>query len=177
MRMMPANAEDVAAAERIIEIGHPEIAPVMRDMVNALRVAKSPVADAFAAYFGRVGQPAVEAIGQGLMKDNCWLRHRIFTVVLPQWSKDLVAQLRNLLTMVATHPDAYDNDLLCVQVLIRHRLADPVWIGQWLAFKRDRWTARNDLLHTIEEELESVQQSPGGYSSTRTDAGLGTPQI
>jgi hypothetical protein len=91
MRMMPANAEDVAAAERIINIGHPEIAPVMSDMVNALRVAKSPVADAFAAYFGRLGQPAVEAISQGLMKDNCWLRHRIFTVVLPQWSKDLVA--------------------------------------------------------------------------------------
>jgi len=49
MRMMPANADDISAAERIIEIGHPEIAPVMRDMVIAMRVAKSPVADAFAA--------------------------------------------------------------------------------------------------------------------------------
>ena len=77
MRMMPANADDISAAERIIEIGHPEIAPVMRDMVIAMRVAKSPVADAFAAYFGRLGQPAVEVIGHGLLKENCWLRHRI----------------------------------------------------------------------------------------------------
>ncbi len=155
MRMMPANANDVAAAERIIEIGHPEITPVMRDMVNTMRVAKSPVADAFAAYFGRLGQAAVQAIGQGLTKENCWLRHRIFTVVLPQWPEEVVAQLRNLLTMVATHPDAYDNDLLCVQLLIQHRLADPAWLGQWLAFKRERWTVRNELLLTVEKDFKS----------------------
>lgn len=83
MRMMPANADDMAAAERIIEMGYPEIVPVMRDMVNTMRVAESPVADVFAAYFGRLGQAAVQAIGQGLMKENCWLRLRIFTVVLP----------------------------------------------------------------------------------------------
>jgi len=168
MRMMPANADDLAAAERIIELGHPEIAPVMRDMVNAMRVAKSPVADAFAAYFGRLGQAAVPAIGQGLMKEDCWLRHRIFTVVLPQWPKEVVAQLRDVLTMVATHPDAYDNDLLCVEVLIRHRLADPNWLGQWLTFKRQRWTVRNELLHTVEKELEIAQESLGGDSERLT---------
>ena len=162
MRMMPANANDIAAAERIIEIGHPGIAPVMRDMVNAMRVAKSPVADAFASYFGRLGQPAVEPVSQGLMKENCWLRHRIFTIVLPQWSKETVAQLRDVLTMIATHPDAYDNDLLCIQLLIRHRLADLAWVGQWLAFKRERWDVRNDLLLTTGKELKSARQTEAG---------------
>jgi hypothetical protein len=157
MRMMPKNADDIAAAECIIAIGHPAIAPVMRDMVDTMRVAQSPVADAFAAYLGRLGQAAVQPIGQGLMKENCWLRHRIFTIVLPQWPKDVVAQLRNLLTMVATHPDAYDNDLLCVQLLIHHRLADLTWLEDWLIFKRERWTARNELLLTIEQELKHAQ--------------------
>jgi len=60
--------------------------------------------------------------------------------------------------MVATHPDAYDNDLRCVQILIRHRLADPAWIGQWLVFKRERWTVRNRLLLTVEKALKSVQK-------------------
>jgi len=155
---MPENADDITAADRIIEIGYPEIAPVMRDMVGTMRVAKSPVADAFAAYFGRLGPAAVQAIGQGLMKENCWLRHRIFTVVLPQWSKDVVAQLRDHLTMVATHPDAYDNDLLCVQLLLHHRLADTAWLGQWIAFKRERWAVRNELLLAVENELKSAQQ-------------------
>lgn len=160
MRIMPANAEDITAAERIIALGYPEIAPVMRDMVSTMRVAKSPVADVFAAYFGRLGPAAVQTIGQGLMKENCWLRHRIFTVVLPQWPREVVAQLRDLLTMVATHPDAYDNDLLCVQLLIHHRLADLDWLGQWLTFKRDRWTVRNELLLTVEKELKNAQQPP-----------------
>jgi hypothetical protein len=57
MRMMPANGDDIEAAEKIIQIGYPEIAPIMRDMVNAMRVAKSRVADSFASYFGRLGQP------------------------------------------------------------------------------------------------------------------------
>lgn len=157
MRMMPKNAHDIVAAECIIAIGHPAIALVMRDMVNTMRVAESPVADAFAAYFGQLGQAAVQPIGQGLMKENCWLRHRIFTIVLPQWPKEVVVQLRDILTMVATHPDAYDNDLRCVQLLIRHRLADPTWLGQWIAFKRERWNARNELLLTVEQELKSAQ--------------------
>jgi hypothetical protein len=176
MRLMPANANDIAGAERIIQIGYPEIAPVMRDMVNEMRVAESPVADAFAAYFARLGQPAVYAIGQGLMRENCWLRHRIFTTVLPQWAVDVVRQLTNVLTMVATQPDAYDNDLLCVQLLIRHHLAVPGWLGHWLDFKRERWDDRNKLLLEVERELKNVQQGPGGDSSNRPDTGLGTPQ-
>lgn len=159
MRMMPKNADDIAAAEFIMALGYPAIAPVIRDMVKTMRIAKSPVADAFAAYFGRLGQAAVEPIGQGLMKDNCCLRYRIFTIVLPQWPKELVVQLKDILTMVATHPDVYDNDLRCVQLLIRYRLADPTWLGNWIAFKREQWTARNELLLTIEQELKSAQQS------------------
>jgi hypothetical protein len=119
-------------------------------------VAESPVADAFAEYFGRLGEPAVAAISHGLMRENCWLRHRIFETVLPQWSKDAVRQLTNVLTLVATHPDAYDNDLLCVQTLIRHRLADSRWLDEWLAFKRERWNVRNELLVTVEKELKSI---------------------
>lgn len=158
MRIMPANADDIAAAERIIEIGYPEIAPVMRDMVNAMRVAKSPVADAFAEYFGRLGHVAAQEIGKGLMKDNCWLRHRIFAVVLPQWPKEAIAQLKDILTMVATHPDTFDNDLLCVQLLIEHHLADPDWLSQWLSFKRERWEVRNELLRKVEDELKSASK-------------------
>ena len=162
MQMMPANGDDLAAAERIVEIGYPAVTPVMRDMVNWMRVAKSPVADAFAAFFGRLGPSAVGAINQGLMRENCWMRHRIFTQILPQWPPDAVRQLTSTLTIVATQPDAYDNDIRCVEILAQHRLTDLKWLVQWLTFKKERWTVRNDLLLRVEETLKSVQQSLGG---------------
>jgi hypothetical protein len=176
MRLMPVTGDDLLAARRIVEMGYPAVAPVMRDMVRWMRVAESPVADTFAAFFGQLGQSAVSAIAEGLMRENCWLRHRIFTQILPKWPADVLRGLTNMLTMVATQPDAYDNDLLCVAVLIQHRLADLEWVRQWITFKKERWAVRNDLLIKVEEELKRVQQSPGGDSSTRADAGLGTPQ-
>lgn len=163
MRIMPANAADLAAAERMIEMGYPAVTPVMRDMVNLMRVAVSPVADAFAVFFGRLGESAVDAIDQGLMHGNCWLRHRIFTQVFPLWPPNVIRQLTNTLKLVATQPDAYDNDLLCVDLLIQQRLADPQWLGQWIEFKKERWAVRNELMVKVEARLKSVPQdvAPG----------------
>jgi hypothetical protein len=156
MLMMPANAADLSAAMRVIEVGYPTIAPVMRDMVRWMRVAESPVADAFAAFFGCLGVAAVGVIGEGLRKDNCWLKHRIFTKILPAWPADAVRPLTNDLTMTATHPDAYDNDLRSMVVLIQHRLADPKWLREWLSFKKERLAARSTLLIGVEEQLKTV---------------------
>ncbi len=157
MQMMPANGDDLSAAERIVEIGYPAVTPVVRDMVNWMRLAESPVADTFAAFFGRLGLSAVDAICKGLMRDNSCVRHRILTQILPQWSPDAVRKLTNTLTMIATQPDAYDNDILSMEVLARHRLADLEWLGQWLTFKKEQWAVRNDLLVRAEEILKNVQ--------------------
>jgi hypothetical protein len=167
MRIMPVNGDDLAAAERIVEIGFPIVAPIMRDMVRWMRVANSPVADAFAAFFGRLGHSAVGAIGEGLMWENCWLRHRIFTQILPQWPPDAVGQLTNILTAVATQPDAYDNDLLCMEVLAQYRLTDLQWLAQWLAFKKERWAVRNDFLLRVEGRL-GTQNGDAAGAETET---------
>lgn len=150
---MPKNAEDIEAATRIVELGFPAISPVFRDMVACMRVAESPVADAFADFFGRLGAPALQAIAAGLGKENCSLRHRIFTRVLPLWPSDLIAALTNILTTVATQPDAYDNDLRCLVLLAKNRLADKQWISGWVAFKKERLAERNKLIQQLEAEL------------------------
>jgi hypothetical protein len=48
MRMMPTDGEDILAATRIVDLGYPAIAPVLRDMMKWMRVAESPVADSLA---------------------------------------------------------------------------------------------------------------------------------
>ncbi len=70
IRMMPSNGDDLEGAGRIVELGYPAVKPIMRDMVGWMRVAESPVADTFAAFFGRLGEPAVPAIQAGLDGSN-----------------------------------------------------------------------------------------------------------
>ena len=160
--MMPTNGDDLPAAKRIVDMGYPAVAPVMRDMVRWLRVAKSPVADEFAVFFARVGAPAVGVIAEGLRKDNCWLKHRILTAILPEWPVEAIRQLSGDLSMAATHPDAYDNDLHCVAILAQHQLADLKWLKDWISFKKERWTVRSCLLVEVEEQLNSVQPPAAG---------------
>ncbi|MBI3414673.1 MAG: hypothetical protein HY043_05030 [Verrucomicrobia bacterium] len=154
---MPKNGDDLLAAERIVQMGYPAVGPVMRDMVRWMRVAESPVADVFAAFFGRLGEPAIQEISEGLMRDNCWLRHKIFTRVLPNWSPEAVGQLVNVFSALATAPpDSYDNDLRSVAVLMKYRLADTQWLKGWIEFKKERLTLRSTLLNQIEEELRNI---------------------
>jgi len=158
MRLMPANGADVPAAILIVKLGHPSVIPVMRDMIRWMRVAECPVADEFAEFFGRLGASAVPVIAEGLMRENCWLRYRIFTRVLPAWPSDLVRELSTTLNMIVTQPDAYDNDIRSAALLIKHHLADLRWLTGWIAFKKDRIADRSQLLQQIESEMRSFQQ-------------------
>lgn len=157
MRLMPANADDVAAAIAVVQLGHGAVAPVMRDMVRWMRVGESAVADTFAQFLAEVGAPAVNVVAEGLMRENCWLRHRAFCQILPKWPPELIRQLSNVLTMIATQPDAYDNDLRSVAVLAKHRLADQEWLKKWVAFKKERMATRSDLLSQVEQQLSRGQ--------------------
>lgn len=158
MRIMPANGQDVSAARRIVELAYPTVAPVLGDMMKWMRVADSPVADVFAAFFAKLGDPSLAVIAEGLRKDNCWLRHQILTIVLPNWSDSAVGRLRDVLSMIATHPDAYDNDIRSVAVLVKLQLVDRGWLRDWVRFKRERWQVRDGLLKEVEKELESYSE-------------------
>src|ERR1041384_7373535 len=96
MRLMPRDGQDVAAAQHIVDLGYPAVAPVLPDIVRWLRVAESRVADMFADLLAVLGAPAAEAVAWGgLNPDNCWARHRILCRVLPRWP-DEAASLHHL---------------------------------------------------------------------------------
>ena len=161
LRLMPRNAADLESARQIIDLGYPVIEPVHCDMIQAMRVAESPVADVFADYFGEVGASAVPAVAEGLNRENCWLRYRLFTRVLPFWSDSALSGLLNILTMVATQPDAYDNDVRCVGLLAERGLADIDWLAQWLEFKQDRMKERDTLMKGVSNVIKQAQHGIG----------------
>jgi hypothetical protein len=155
-RMMPTNGDDLSSATRIVELGYPTVGPVLPDMVRWMRVAESTVADRFAQFLAELGDPAVEAICEGLQRENCWLRHRVFVQVLPRWQPETIKRLANVLAIVATQPDAYDNDLRSISILTKHQLVESEWLRSWVSFKRERLTERLDLIQQVEEELKHV---------------------
>ncbi len=155
LKLMPVTGDDLPGATRVVEMGYPGVAPVMRDMVKMMRIAESSVADAFAAFFGRLGEPAVPVIAKGLSWGNCFVRHRIICQVLSEWPPEIIRQLARTLTMVATQPDAYDNDLRSLAILARHGLVDPE-LKRWVEFKRERLAVRNELLMQVEKQLNDI---------------------
>jgi hypothetical protein len=56
--------------------------------------------------------------------------------------------------MLATNPDAWNNDLLSIQLLARHRLADAEWLRQWINFKIDRLDERAQLARRVAAGIE-----------------------
>lgn len=77
LRLMPKNATDIEGANRIIELGYPVIEPVHTDMIYSMRVADSPVGDAFSAYFAQVGASAAPAVAERSKgQTNCFVSQR-----------------------------------------------------------------------------------------------------
>ena len=139
---------------RLVALGYPTVEPVLPDIVRWLRVADSPVADAFSAFLAEIGEPAVNVIcWRGLHPANSWVRNRILREVLPRWPREAIQRLTFMLTTTATQPDAHNNDLLTVQLLARHQLVDVEWLRGWLAFKEERLAERSDLLRRVKEEM------------------------
>lgn len=155
MRLMPRDGQDIAGAKRIAALGFPAIAAVLSDIVRWLRVAESPVADAFADLLAGLGAPAVDAVAwRGLHPDNCWARHRILCRVLPRWPDEALRAITFMLTTTATQPDAHDNDLRAVEILAVRGLAEPEWLAGWLAFKQERLDARTTLLARARQAVD-----------------------
>ncbi len=158
LRLMPVDKEDVAAASQIVKIGFPTVTPVVKDMIRSMQVADSPVADVFASFFSKLGEQAVGAITEGLWQQNCVLRHTIIANVVSKWSLEAVRQIAGVLTMIATQPDDCNNDLCAILILLQHDLVDLQWVGGWVAFKKERWADRNDLLLRIEKALDNPEE-------------------
>jgi len=150
--ILPKNAHDVAGAEKIIALGYPTIAPVMRDLLNLMRVYDSPAADLVAGYFGTLGKFIANDIAKVLSKENCWIRHRILTITIPSWPAIEIEQLKICLCCMATQPDAYDNDILALSIIRKFNLAEDKWIQQWIDFKRDLLSTRDKNLKQLEKQ-------------------------
>ena len=153
--VMPKNAQDAAAAIDLVALGADELAPVIPEMLRHLKHHDSPVSAEFCAFFAQHGERYAEHVVAALSRATMpEVKHAILAAVLPAWSRDSVAQLAGVLSMLATNPDAWNNDLLSIRLLARHRLADAKWLRQWVDFKLERLNDRAQLAQRVAAEIQ-----------------------
>ena len=153
--VMPKNAQDATAAKELVALGAEELAPVIPEMLRHLKHHDSPVSAEFCAFFAQHGERYVEHVVAALSRATMpEVKHAILATVLPAWSRDSVAQFAGVLSMLATNPDAWNNDLLSVRLLARHRLADAKWLRAWVNFKLERLNERAQLAQRVAAEIQ-----------------------
>lgn len=158
--LMPKDAQDAEAARNLVSLGPEVLAPIVPEMVRRLKDHKSPVAGIYCEFFASHGERFVNVfgdfLGRATMPD---LKNVIVTRILVHWSRDGVAPLAGALSMLVTGADFHDTDLVSIELLHKHDLADPKWLAQWLEFKRDR-LAR--LLNQAEGIASRFPRPPAG---------------
>ena len=74
--------------------------------------------------------------------------------------------LRKVLALIATQPDARDNDVRSIELLASSGLADLNWIQSWMEFKDERWQARRRLLDNAGNTVGTAQRAARGNAGT-----------
>ena len=159
IRLLPRDGTDLDGAKEFVALGYPMVGPALPEIMRFLRLADSPVADAFAEFVAGMGEVALPALAKALGPENCWLRHRVFCKILPCWPDASLGKLRDVLALIATQPDAYDNDVRCIELLLQRGLADISWLQDWLNFKRERWKEREQLLRRVEAAINKARNT------------------
>lgn len=160
VRLMPRTGKDHDDAIRIVQLGYPRVEPVLPDMVRWLRVPDAPVSDVFADFLAQLGDPAADVVAwRGLHPENVWARHRILCDVLPRWPLSALRRVAFMLTTTATQPDAYDNDLVAVELLAKHGLAELDWLADWVTFKDEMHAKRTARLRHARQAVDQARGS------------------
>jgi hypothetical protein len=76
--------------------------------------------------------------------------------VLQVWPRQAVEPLAPELTALASRPDASDDDLTSMELLLRHGLVDRQWLKAWVVFRRKQAVQRRQRLEELERQLEEA---------------------
>ncbi len=157
-QVMPKNAQDSAAAADLVALGPEELAPVVPQMLRNLKHHKSPVAEAYCSFFAVHGERFIpeisQVLGRSTMPEVKWA---LLSRVMPAWSATGISRCAGVLSNIATAEDAFNNDLLAMRLLARHRTLESKWLRDWSNFKQTRLAERAQLAQEVSNEIEGEE--------------------
>ena len=134
--LIPANKDDIAAAQAAIAKGYPGVQPIAYDLLKWVRDPSWPVAKPLLEFFAGIGPALVlEVIEILCSRDDHW-KAVVLEHLVVGWPSEDIRQLSDPLKMLATHGQSWGADLMALRFLAQHNLGDSEWIAEWLEFKK-----------------------------------------
>jgi hypothetical protein len=149
---LPKDKDDAESAKALVSMGYPAVEPVMPQMLDWLKTNGSPVEIVMRDFFGGLGMSAVPVVQKALASRHDGLKYCVMKHVVSKWPAEAIAQLKVQLQSLATGSGFYGTDLIALELLVQHRLAEPTWLEEWASFK----TKRLRELLTQAERIEGL---------------------
>lgn len=118
---LPKDKHDIESANKIIELGFPEVQPILFELFEWIRDLNWPVAGVLAPFLASIGKPTIPVIKNILTSnDGEWKYFTIISVV-KKMTMDDVSELKLELINLANKPSEDDKysevDLLAKDLL------------------------------------------------------------
>ena len=153
-RLLPRDKNDVGAAQALVSLGYPKVAPVLPKMLDWLKTYESPVEAVMRDFFILLGHDAVPVVQKSLSSRNDLLKYAIVNHVVVRWPAGAIEQLKVPLQALAATSSPYGTDITALRLLAEHQLVDRNWLLEWATFKRRRLSELFSQAESIERLLK-----------------------
>ena len=152
-KCLPASRNDLSAVAVLARMGA-AVQPLVPDLLKWTRDESWPVAKPVTDLLVGLGSAIVGELNGALGSRDSTLRIAALRIASKLPANGL-RQLSSRLFMIATDGQSWGADLLALQLLARHEIADDAWIEAWLDFKREYHDARLADIAGIRRLLET----------------------
>jgi hypothetical protein len=118
--LIPKHKSDLEAAKATIEVGYPEIAPILPELLSWLRDCNWPVAHVLGPFLATIGEPLVPHVARVLETDDQVWKYWMMSVIMKE-SPAVAESFRGYLVRLAQSPTPAEAreelDLMAQEVL------------------------------------------------------------
>jgi hypothetical protein len=107
--LVPTGKWDLAAAQRTVEAGWPEVQPVVRDLIGWCVDLNWPVAKIIGPFLGGLGAAIQTEVSEFLRGDDDCGKYHIFAVLISHMPLSGLAALEDDLRRLAEEPTASES--------------------------------------------------------------------
>ena len=108
--LVPRGKGDIEGLRRLIGLGLPKITPVLPDIVSWIQDINWPIAYEAGLFLSSVGRPLLPIVRDILQTDDEVWKFNVLTIIVEDWSQELLEELRPELERIERSPTAGELD-------------------------------------------------------------------
>lgn len=108
--LIPKNKSDIEAAEKLVAMGYPKIAPVLPQLMEWVQDYNWPVAKVIAPFLASIGEPLIPEIKKVLTSNDDMWKYWCLHVIVDEMKAEYLRMLAPELERLATNPSQDEID-------------------------------------------------------------------